>query len=128
MPVSFTPRTLSQISWSRDAAPRSPAMESAVAEIRTAVRRVKIRSAKLQARAMRIDRWRLDMIEEGLSEMPPVAMADHVEELLRAAIAESGYSDPIIGRTELTNLRAAAIVARWLRRRERIDALISEAA
>ena len=84
--------------------------------------------AKRRARAMLADPGQLEMIAPGLSAMAPHAMVVRLSALMRQARSLRQSADPVIGRVDLHNLKAAVLVARLLRRAELRLSLRREAA
>ena len=72
--------------------------------------------AKRRARAMLADPGQLEMIEPGLAKLPPDLMVAKLSALSRAARSLRQSPDPVIGRVDVHNLNAAALVARFIRR------------
>jgi hypothetical protein len=127
----WRPRNLAGIGWMRPEASRRR-YEELHARIGVEIERAALKLvrdiAKRRARALLADRGQLDVIAPGLSEMAPCDMIAKIGELRRAARSLRSKGDGLVGRVDAHNLNAAALAARLLRRLERRDMLMREAA
>jgi hypothetical protein len=101
-------------------------MARALAAIRIGARRAVHSTIVRIIRAMLDDARQFDRVQPGLSEMLPADRAEHCRALWHAHRDERrgnrAYSDPIFGRTDTANLRAAYVAAWIVERRERRQA------
>jgi hypothetical protein len=128
----FRPRTLAAIDWARPSADERLRRMTSSARLGVEMERAALKMvrdiAKRRARALLADPGQLEMIAPGLSGMAPRDMVAKVADLRRATRSLRQRSDNLVGRIDVHNLNAAALVARVLRRAEWRETLAREAA
>ena len=128
----FRPRGLRSVTWRPRSGPDRHRYETLSARLGVEIERAALKLvrdiAKRRARALLAELGQLELIAPGLSAMPPRQMVARVEELRCAARSLKCRSDGLAGRVDAHNLNAAALVARLLRRAERREASVRDAA
>jgi hypothetical protein len=119
------PQSLAGLSWARpgaaERARRNEAWARLKDEMDAAARKLLRDIVKRRARALLEDPGQLEMIATGLSGLSPGEMIVRVCDIRRATRSPRARPDPLVGRVEAHNLNAAALAARFLRRRDSLS-------